>query len=125
MYFAIICHGSVDHRMYLALYPVPEGGGKRAWYPLHAHAPTTPRKPGVLRTTVTTVCFFALLSCLRVIKCTVVHSTPGFLGVAGACTCNRYQAFFPPPSGSGYKAKDVPIYLPEDTYIVPINNIRP
>ena len=42
----------------LASYPGPEGGEKRAWYLLHAHAPTTPRKPGVPRTTVR---FFALL----------------------------------------------------------------
>ena len=31
----------------LASYPGPEGGGKRSWYLLHAHVPTTPRKPGV------------------------------------------------------------------------------
>ena len=29
---------------------------------------------------------------------------PRFLGVVGACTCSRYQALFPPPSGPGYEA---------------------
>ena len=32
--------------------PFDRGGGERAWYLLHAHAPTTPRKPGVPRMTV-------------------------------------------------------------------------
>ena len=33
----------------------------------------------------------------------VVRGTPGFLGVVGACACNRYQALFS-PSGPGYEA---------------------
>ena len=41
----------------------------------------------------------------RVKKRTVVHGTPGFLGVVGACACNRYQALLPPPSGPGYEAR--------------------
>ena len=47
----------------IASYPGPEGGEKRAWYLLHAHVPTSPRKPGVLWTTVR---FFALLQRPRV-----------------------------------------------------------
>ena len=30
----------------LASYPGPEGGGKRAWYLLHAHVPTTQENLG-------------------------------------------------------------------------------
>ena len=41
----------------------------------------------------------------RAKKRTIVHGTPGFLGVVGACACNRYQALFSPPSGPGYEAK--------------------
>ena len=37
-------------------------------------------------------------------KRTVFCGTPGFLGVVGACACNRYQALFPPPSGLVYEA---------------------
>ena len=36
-------------------------------------------------------------------KHTVVCGTPDFLGVVGACACNRYQALFP-PFGPGYEA---------------------
>ena len=38
---------------------------------------------------------------------TVICGTPGFVGVVGACTCNRYQALFPPPSRPGYEAGPV------------------
>ena len=42
----------------------------------------------------------------RVKKHTVVCGTPAFLGVVGACACNRYQALSPPPSGPGYEANN-------------------
>ena len=87
---------------------------------------TTPRKPGVPRTTVR---FFALLPRPRVRGYTdidiasyprrerrtkkriVVRGTPGFLGVVGACVCNRYQALFAPPSWPGYEAREVGTYI--------------
>ena len=40
-------------------------------------------------------------------KNVVICSTPGFLGVVGACACNGYQALFPPPFGPGYEASHI------------------
>ena len=109
-----------------SLVPRPFDRGESAWYLLHAHALTTPRKPRVPRTTVR---FFALLPWPRVQgytdiniasyprrerrgkKRTVVLGTPDFLVVVCACVCNRYQALFPPPSGPGYEAREVGTYI--------------